>query len=107
VEAYFQVALALFENLFGDVPRIDEKTPVHTKTGEFCNFGRSSITLFARNYRPKRGPLFTGRRSSSMAYLRKPSRYGIPFVHSGTTSSTVSLLPSQRTSTDQFANYGA
>ncbi len=49
VEAYFQVALALFENLFGDVPHVNEKTVIHTKTGEFLQlwtrFDRSLRTL--------------------------------------------------------------
>jgi hypothetical protein len=35
VEAYFQIATALFENLFGTRPRIDDASTVHTKTGEF------------------------------------------------------------------------
>jgi hypothetical protein len=35
VEAYFQIASSLFQNLFGTPPHIDEANLVHTKTGEF------------------------------------------------------------------------
>jgi hypothetical protein len=35
VEAYFQIAALLFENLFGVPPRIDDSSAVDTKAGEF------------------------------------------------------------------------
>jgi hypothetical protein len=37
VEAYFQIACLLFENLFGTPVRIDDANAVNTKTGEFLH----------------------------------------------------------------------
>jgi len=55
VEAYFQIALALFENLFGDVPLIDEGTAVHTKTGEFLQLWTRFDYLLRTQLPPKGG----------------------------------------------------
>ncbi|MEE9159864.1 MAG: hypothetical protein V3U60_15955 [Gammaproteobacteria bacterium] len=55
VEAYFQIALALFENLFGYVPHFNERTFVHTKTGEFLHLWTRFDHLLRMQLPPKDG----------------------------------------------------
>lgn len=58
VEAYFQIALALFENLFGVVPHIGEGTAVNTKTGEFLQLWTRFDHLLRAQLPPKDGPAY-------------------------------------------------
>jgi hypothetical protein len=62
VEAYLQVALGLFENLFGDAPRIDEKSPVQTKTGEFLHLWTKFDHLLRTQLPPKDGAAYHWKR---------------------------------------------
>jgi len=55
VEAYFQIALALFENLFGFVPSIDGKTAIRTKTGEFLQLWTNFDQSLRMKLPPKNG----------------------------------------------------
>lgn len=52
VEAYFQLASALFENLFGTPPTLDDSQVVHTRTGEFLRLWAA----FDHGLRPKLPP---------------------------------------------------
>jgi len=55
VEAYFQIALTLFENLFAEVAKIDDKNPLHTKTGEFLQLWTRFDHLLRLQLPPKDG----------------------------------------------------
>ena len=52
VEAYLQITLSLFENLFGERPRIDEASAADTKTGEFLRLW----SVFDHGFRAKLPP---------------------------------------------------
>lgn len=65
VEAYFQIAMLLFQSLFDTALEIDDSNAVHTKTGEFL----SLWTTFERKYREKLPP----RERGELAYFWKKS----------------------------------
>lgn len=52
VEAYFQIACVMFENLFGCTLQIDDASVLHTKTGEFLHLW----TIFDHGLRKKLPP---------------------------------------------------
>jgi len=54
-EAYFQIAGALFENLFGHAPDLNDKTSVRTKTGEFLQLWTRFDHLLRQQLPPKDG----------------------------------------------------
>jgi hypothetical protein len=55
VEAYFQIAVALFENLFGQVPDLNDKASIQTRTGEFLQLWTRFDQLLRQQLPPKDG----------------------------------------------------
>lgn len=55
VEAYYQIAALLFQNLFGVPPRIDDASAVNTKTGEFLRLWNQFDHALRKQLPPKNG----------------------------------------------------